>query len=90
MTFSYVDNVVNVARIYRDYSNREEYILEQKAAGNLNITVPLLHEGFESRYSFGYTSDLGEGDEYWINQLACTYYEVDSLYGVPMEEWTEE
>ena len=89
MTFSYVDNVVNVARIYRDYSNREEYILEQKAAGNLNITVPLLHEGFESKYSFGYTSDFGDGDEYWINIMACSYYGVDSLYAVPMEEWTE-
>lgn len=90
MAFSYVDNVVNTARIYRDYSNRDEYIWEQKAEGKTDIVVPLLHEGFESRYSFGYTSDLGEGDEYWINQLACTYYEVDSLYGVPMEEWTEE
>lgn len=89
MVFCYIDNVVNMARIYRDYSNREQYILEQKAAGNRDITVPLLHEGFESKYSFGYTSDFGEGDEYWVNQMACSYYEVDSLYGVPMEEWTE-
>ena len=89
MVFSYVDNGVNVARIYRDYTEREKYIIEQKAAGNRNITVPLLHEGFESKYSFGYTSDFGEGDEYWINKMACSYYGVDSLYGVPMEEWTE-
>lgn len=89
MAFIYVDSVVDTARIYRDYTNRDQYIMEQKAAGERNITVPLLHEGFETPYSFGYTSDLGEGDEYWINQLACTYYEVDSLYGVSMEEWTE-
>ena len=89
MMFAYVENVVNVARIYRDYTDREEYILAQKAAGNLNVTVPLLHEGFESKYSFGYTSDFGEEDEYWINIMACSYYGVDSLYAVPMEEWTE-
>ncbi|MBQ6887398.1 MAG: hypothetical protein IJN54_07815 [Lachnospiraceae bacterium] len=89
MAFSYVDNIVNTARIYRDYTNREQYILEQKAAGNRQITVPLLHEGFESEYSFGYTSDFGEGDEYWVNRMACSYYDVNSLYGVPMEEWTE-
>ena len=89
MVFAYLDNVVNTARIYRDYTNREQYILEQKAAGNLDITVPLLHEGFESPYSFGYDSDLGEGDEYWVNKMACSYYGVNSLYGVPMEEWTE-
>lgn len=89
MAFTYVDSVVDTARIYRDYTNRDKYILEQKAEGKTDIVVPLLHEGFETPYSFGYTSDFGEGDEYWVNQLACTYYEVHSIYGVPMEEWTE-
>ncbi len=89
MAFSYVDNVVNVARIYRDYTNRDAYILEQKAQGKTDIVVPLLHEGFDSPYSFGYTSDFEEDAGYWINALACTYYEVDSISGVPMEQWTE-
>ena len=49
MAFAYVDNVVNTARIYRDYQNRDAYIWERKAAGEKDITVPLLHEGFESK-----------------------------------------
>lgn len=89
MVFTYVDSVVDTARIYRDYTNRDRYILEQKQAGEKDITVPVLHEGFETKYSFGYTSDFGLGREYWINQLASTYYGVDSITGVAMEEWTE-
>lgn len=88
MAFAYVDNVVNTARIYRDYQNRDAYIWERKAAGEKDITVPLLHEGFESKYSFGYDSDFKEDAGYWVNELICTYYEVDSISGVPMEEWT--
>lgn len=87
MAFTYLDNAVDTARIYRDYTNRDRYIWEQKEAGETDITVPLLHEGFESDYSFGYASDFGEDAGYWINQLACTYYGVNSIAGVPMEEW---
>lgn len=89
MVFVYVDSVVDTARIYRDYSNRDAYIKEQAAAGNMQITVPLLHEDFETKYSFGYKSDFGEDPEYWINVMARSYYGVESISGVPMEEWTE-
>ncbi len=88
MAFVYVDSVVNVARIYRDFDNRHEYILAQKQAGVTNITVPLLHEGFETKYSFGYNTDFGEDAGYWINILASEYYGVESISCVPMEEWT--
>lgn len=89
MIFFYVDNVVDTARVYRDYHNRDRYIREQKAEGKRDITVPLLHEGFESVYSFGYDSDFDEDSGYWINVMAALYYEVDSISGIPMEEWTE-
>ena len=89
MAFSYVDNIVDTARIYRDYRARDAYIWEQKAAGTMDVTVPLLHEGFESRYSFGYDSDFKEDSGYWLNELISVYYGVDSISGVPMEEWTE-
>ena len=89
MVFAYVDGVVNTARIYRDYVKRDAYIREQKAAGNPDITVPLIQEGFETPYSFGYDTDLGEDPGYWVNVMAVDYYEVNSITGVPMEEWTE-
>ena len=87
MSFSYVDSIVNVARIYRDYHNRDVYIWEQKAEGRTDVIVPLLHEGFETKYSFGYDSDFGEDSGYWINVMAAGYYGVDSISCVPMEEW---
>lgn len=89
MVFSYVAGVVNAARIYRDYERRDAYILEQKAAGKTDITVPLIQEGFETKYSFGYDTDFAEDSDYWVNVMAAGYYGVSSISGVPMEEWTE-
>ena len=63
-----------------------------KAATNATILMissrSVTAKGFESKYSFGYDSDFKEDAGYWINELICTYYEVDSISGVPMEEWT--
>lgn len=89
MVFTYVDGVVNAARVCRDYERRDAYIWERKAAGETDITVPLIQEGFETKYSFGYDTDLAEDSGYWVNVMAAGYYEVHSISGVPMEEWTE-
>lgn len=89
MGFTYVDSVVNVARICRDYERRDAYIWEQKAAGKTEIVVPLIQEGFETKYSFGYDTDFGVDSGYWVNEMAEKYYEVDSIRAVPLDEWTE-
>lgn len=87
--FAYLDGIVNVARVYRDYTKRDAYILEQKAAGNTSIEVPLIHEGFETPYSFGYDTDFAEDSGYWVNNMALKYYGVGEIIGVPNEEWRE-
>ena len=77
-------------RIYRESSERFAYIEEQKAAGNMDITVPLLRPGFENKYSDAYNSDLsGEDSGYWVNVGYATYYGVNSISAVPREEWEE-
>lgn len=89
LAFTFVREAVNVARINRDFSQREQYILEQQAQGSRTVTVPKLHEGFESCYSFGYDSDFNEDPEHWVNVLAARFYGVDEIKAVPWEEWEE-
>lgn len=85
--FTYMENGAHVMRIYRESSERFAYIEEQKAAGVMDITVPLLRPAFENKYSDAYNSELSEDGEYWINVAYATYYEVDSIRAIPREEW---
>lgn len=88
--FTYMDCGANLMRIYRESEERFNYIEEQKAAGNMDITVPLLRPAFENKYSDAYNSDLsGESSEYWVNVAYATYFGVNSVSAVPREEWTE-
>lgn len=86
--FTYIDSGANLMRIYRESNERMTYIEEQKAKGNMNITVPLLRPAFENKYSYAYDAELSEEDSgYWINVAYATYYEVNSVSAVPRDEW---
>lgn len=85
--FTYMDSGANVMRVYRESNERFAYIEEQKAAGVMDITVPLLRPAFENKYSDAYNSELSESSEYWVNVAYSNYFEVDSISAVPREEW---
>lgn len=88
--FTYIDCGANLMRIYRESEERFAYIEEQKAAGNMDITVPLLRPAFENKYSDAYNSELSSEDSgYWVNVAYATYFEVNSISAVPRDEWTE-
>lgn len=89
MFFSYCKNGANLVRILREVNEREEYILEQKELGNMDLVVPSLRPEFETKYSFMYMNDVNEDPEYWGNCIYEVYYELDSIIGVPRTEWTE-
>ena len=89
MFFSYCKNGANLVRILREVNEREEYILEQKELGNLDLVVPALRPEFETKYSFMYMNDVNEDPEYWGNWIYEVYYELNSIIGVPRTEWTE-
>ena len=89
MFFSYCENGANLVRILREVNEREEYILEQKEQGNLELVVPKLRPEFESKYSFMYMNDVDENPDYWGNWIYEMYYGLDNIIGVPREEWTE-
>lgn len=89
--FTYIDCGANLMRIYRESQERFAYIEEQKAAGNMDITVPLLRPAFENKYSDAYNSELSAEDSgYWVNVGYATYFEVNSISAVPREKWEED
>lgn len=89
MFFTYMESGANLARIYREYHERDVYLTEQAENGVKDVTVPMLRPDFETKYSDGYNSDITASPEYWLNIAYATYYGFDSVSGVPREDWTE-
>lgn len=88
--FTYMDCGAHLMRIDREMKERFAYIEEQKAAGNMDITVALLRPAFENKYSDAYNSELsGEDSGYWVNVAYANYFGVNSISAVPREEWEE-
>lgn len=89
MFFTYMDSGANMIRIYREYREREVYLEEKAAAGENDVTVPMLRPGFETKYSDGYQSDITEDPDYWINFAYEQFYGIERISAVPREGWTE-
>lgn len=87
--FTYFEEGFNVARIYRESIERDEYVLEQKALGKEYVIVPMLRPQFETKYSSGYSMDYQEEDTYWINQGYAQYRGLKAVSALPREEWEQ-
>lgn len=89
MFFTYMDSGANLARIYREYNERDVYLTQKAEEGVTDVTVPMLRPDFETKYSDGYNSDIREDPGYWVNVAYASYYGFNSVSGVPREGWTE-
>lgn len=89
MFFTYMDCGAHLARIYREYHEREVYLTQKAQEGVKDVTIPILRPDFENKYSDGYNSDIQEDPGYWVNVAYASYYGFDSVSGVPREDWTE-
>lgn len=87
MVFIYVEEGANLARILREVNEREEYIVEQMNQGNYDVTLPMLRPQFETKYSFMYESDISDEEGFWINEVYCMCYGLNSVKAVSREEW---
>ena len=89
--FTYLDNLVNLARIYREEQERITLIREEKADpdGDGIVVVPKLREAFRNPYSNAHDSDLEDDKEYWINLFYESYYDVGNITAIPRDEWNE-
>lgn len=89
MFFTYMDSGANLARIYREYNERDVYLTQKAEEGVTDVTVPMLRPDFETKYSDGYNSDIQEDPGYWVNVAYASYYGFNSVSGVPREGWAE-
>lgn len=90
--FNYLENLVNLARIYREENERIEMIKADKADinGDGIVVVPKLREQFENPYSYAYASELEDDMNYWINIFYEVYYDVGNITAIPRDEWDEQ
>lgn len=87
--FTYVENGTNLARIWRDETNRIAYIEEQKAEGKEEITVPQIHTDFYNSYSAIGKMEMTEDPEFWINVFYEEYYGIPKIHAIPYDDWAE-
>lgn len=89
--FTYVENLVNLARIYREENERVELIRADKAdpEGDGIVVIPRYREAFRTPFSNAHDSDLTEDKDYWINLFYEIYYDVGNITAIPRDEWDE-
>lgn len=89
--FNYLDNLVNLARIYREEKERITMLVEEKADpdGTGIVVLPKLRQEFQNPYSNMHDSDLEEDKDFWINLFYEVYYDVGNITAIPREEWEE-
>ena len=85
------ENLVNLARIYREENERIEMIKADKADPNGDgiVIVPQLRKEFENPYSDAHNVDMTEDRDYWINLYYEIYYDVGNITAIPRDEWEE-
>lgn len=87
--FTYMDNLVNLARIYREDNERIELLKEAKAEGISPAVIPQYREAFANPYSNAHASDMTEDPKYWINHFYEGYYGLGRIIAIPRDEWDE-
>ncbi len=89
--FTYVENLVNLARIYREENERIALIQAEKADpdGKGIVVIPNYREAFRNPYSNAHNSDLTNDKDYWINLFYEVYYDVGNITAIPRDEWNE-
>ena len=87
--FTYFENLVNLARIYREESSRVNMIEQAVANGETKVVIPQYHPEFDNPYTTAYDAQIEEDPEYWINTFYERYYKIDEITAIPYEEWEE-
>ena len=89
MSFIYVEEGANLARIRRELDARENYIYEELAKGEREMILPMLRPAFESKYSMAHFVDISPEEENWNNAIYENKYGISILEVLPWDEWEE-
>ncbi|WP_022765793.1 DUF3329 domain-containing protein [Butyrivibrio sp. XPD2006] len=89
LIFTYIEDGANVARVKREFDERDAYLAQMAEEGVKDVVVPMLRPDWECRYTTAYTMDITEDPGHWINVAYAGHYGLDSVSGVERENWTE-
>ncbi|WP_034445555.1 DUF3329 domain-containing protein [Butyrivibrio sp. AE2032] len=89
LLFTYVQEGANLARIKREFDEREVYYIQCVQEDKLWIKAPKLRPQWQSRFSMAYDSDISEDKDNWLNMSYCYHYGLDFIEAVEREDWTE-
>ncbi len=87
--FTYIEEGANLARIKREFDERDAYLTELAGEGIDDVVVPMLRPSWENRYTTAYTMDIREDPDYWLNAFYAEHYGFNTVTGVERENWTE-
>lgn len=87
--FTYIEQGANLARIKREFDERNAYLQQMADSGEVDVFAPKLRPDWENRFSMAYVSDIEEDYHYWINMFYSTHFHLDTVSGVDREDWTE-
>lgn len=89
LAFVYVENGANLTRILRETKEREEFITAELERDWKDIVLPKLRPEFKNPYTYAYENDIKEDIHWWMNEVYCQYYGLDTITAVERDEWDE-
>ena len=89
LVFTYIEQGANLARIKREFDERNAYLQQMADSGEVDVYAPKLRPEWDNRFSMAYVSDIEDDYHYWINMFYSTHFHLDTVSGVEREDWTE-
>lgn len=86
-SLSYFEDGANLARIKREFDERDAYLTEMAANGADDVQAPMLRPLWQTRFSVAYEADIHEDWQYWINFFMAQHYGLGTIHGVERENW---
>ncbi|MDC7292988.1 DUF6056 family protein [Butyrivibrio sp. DSM 10294] len=89
LVLTYIEDGANLARIKREFDERDAYLQQMADAGEVDVYAPKLRPEWDNRFSMAYVSDIEADYHYWINTFYASHFHLDTVSGVEREDWTE-
>ena len=86
-TLSYFEDGANLARIKREFDERDAYLTEQAVNGGDDVEAPMLRPLWQTRFSVAYEADIQEDWQFWINHFMAQHYGLGTIHGVERDNW---
>ena len=87
---SYMEDGANLARIKREFDERDSYLKQEALVREeaADVQAPMLRPLWQTRFSAAYEADIQEDWQYWINFSMAQHYGLGTVHGVDRETWT--